>query len=54
MPFQCEELLTSQKTQTGSLATHTVGEYYTSGVIANMIEQERTPRTERHCPPRRL
>ena len=36
---QCTDLLSSKKTQTGALSTHTVGEYYTSGVIANMIEQ---------------
>jgi len=36
---QCEKLLKSGSTQTGKLATHTVGEYYTSGVIANMIAE---------------
>jgi len=36
---QCVALLSSNKTQTGQLTTHTVGEYYTSGVIATMIEQ---------------
>ena len=36
---QCQALLDAGSTQTGNLATHTVGEYYTSGVIAAMIEE---------------
>ena len=36
---QCQSLLDAGSTQTGELSTHTVGEYYTSGVIAQMIEE---------------
>lgn len=36
---QCQSLLDAGATQTGALATHTIGEYYTSGVIAAMIEE---------------
>ena len=36
---QCQALLDAGTTQTGNLATHTVGEYYTSGVIAAMIDE---------------
>mmetsp|Transcript_1472 Transcript_1472/g.3762 ORF Transcript_1472/g.3762 Transcript_1472/m.3762 type:complete len:295 (-) Transcript_1472:418-1302(-) len=42
LQVQCTNLIESNKTQTGALSTHTVGEYYTSGVIANMIEQGAT------------
>ena len=39
---QCQALLDAGATQTGNLSTHTVGEYYTSGVIAAMIEEGAT------------
>jgi capsule biosynthesis phosphatase len=39
---QCQALLDAGATQTGNLSTHTVGEYYTSGVIAQMIAEGAT------------
>jgi dTDP-glucose pyrophosphorylase len=39
---QCQALLDAGSTQTGNLASHTVGEYYTSGVIAQMIGEGAT------------
>ena len=38
----CQALLDAGATQTGNLSTHTVGEYYTSGVIGAMIDEGST------------